>query len=119
MTSTVLRNLVQKSSTRLYPIEVRAPFDEYRGELYNEIEKCIFCSSCSRVCPSQCLTVDKKEGTWHCDAMACVYCGLCVEACPVDCLHQKNTYRAVSQERIEMMMKGTPPKKKSAKKKEE
>ena len=106
MLNNVLENLFSKYSTRMYPAEVRTPFKDFRGELYNDIDDCIFCGMCARKCPSQCIAVDKKEATWVCDAFACVYCGICVEACPVQCLHQKETYRPVSRERVMMNLKG-------------
>ncbi|EPR31591.1 4Fe-4S ferredoxin iron-sulfur binding domain-containing protein [Alkalidesulfovibrio alkalitolerans DSM 16529] len=115
MTTNVLKNLVGRYSTRLYPITTRAAFDAYRGELYNEIEKCIFCQNCARKCPSQCISVDKEIGTWVCDPFACVYCGLCVEACPVNCLHMKSAWRHVATGREMIEMQGTPPKPKKKK----
>lgn len=113
-TKTALGNLLSKHSTRLYPVAVREPFQDVRGELYNEIDKCIFCMKCSRVCPSQCITVDAKAGTWDCDPFACVYCGVCVESCPVNCLHMKTAYRKPVYERETIHMQGQPPKKKAA-----
>lgn len=110
MTGNVLRNLMGKYSTRLYPIEIRPAFEAYRGELYNEIEKCIFCQSCARKCPSQCISIDKEKGIWTCDPFACVYCGLCVEACPVNCLHMKSVHRHVATSREMIEQQGTPPK---------
>jgi formate hydrogenlyase subunit 6/NADH:ubiquinone oxidoreductase subunit I len=117
MSSNVIKNFLSKSSTRLYPFEVRDPFDACRYELYNDIEECIFCGNCQRTCPSQCITVDKTSGVWDCDPFACVYCSICVEACPVHCLHQKKTHREPATERQMIHMQGTPPQpKKKAKK---
>jgi len=109
MTKTVFSNLFSRYATRLHPFVVREPFPDARGELYCEIEKCIFCMTCQRKCPSQCITVDNKAGTWTCDPMACVYCGVCVDNCPVACLHQKQTYRAPTPERLMLSLTGTPP----------
>lgn len=120
MTPNIIRNLLAGRATRNYPFEVREPFTLARGELVNEIEKCIFCGMCQRKCPSQCITVDKDTGTWECDPFACVYCGVCVDTCPVHCLSQKQLHRHVSPEREIITLKGTPPKpKKKAKKAEE
>ena len=110
MTTTVLKNLVTKKSTRPYPFTVREPFAISRGELYNDIDECIFCSTCARKCPSQCITVDKEKGVWTCDPFACVYCGTCVETCPTNCLHHKRTWRPVTAAREMIAMQGTPPK---------
>ena len=84
MTKNVLKNLLGKSVTRLYPVEVREPFKGFRGMLENAIDVCIFCKKCQLVCPSQCITVDLKARTWECDPFACVYCGVCVDNCPVE-----------------------------------
>ena len=107
MTPNVLRNLFTKSSTRLYPKETREAFERSRGELYNEIKDCVFCRTCARKCPSQCITVDKKAALWICDPFACIYCGICVDACKEKCLHQKEDYRVPTPERQTIRLKGT------------
>lgn len=112
MVPTVVKNLISKKSTRPYPFVVREPFPDQRGELYCDIEQCIFCGTCARKCPSQCITVDKEQGLWICDPFACVYCGTCEEVCPTHCLHHKGAWRPVAGERQMIEMKGTPPKKK-------
>lgn len=113
MTKNVVRNLLTKSATRLYPIDVREPFEGYRGRLDNRIEECIFCKTCQVKCPSQCITVDAKAGTWDCDPFACVYCAICVDHCPVHCLFMDNTHRKPSAEREMIHLQGTPKKKKA------
>ncbi|MCM2286487.1 MAG: 4Fe-4S binding protein [Desulfobacula sp.] len=108
MTANILRTLFSKKPTRLYPIEVRTPFEIARGKLVNEIENCNFCSICALKCPSQCISVDKKAATWTCDPFACVYCGICVEACPFKCLHQEQAQRRPAYERQILLKKGLP-----------
>jgi ech hydrogenase subunit F len=120
MTVNVLKNLITKKSTRPYPFVIREPFEISRGELYNVIEECIFCSTCARKCPSQCITVDKEKGIWTCDPLpACtaghawtsVRCTACITSGP----------GVPSPRPGEMItMQGTPPKpkKKAAPKKE-
>ena len=116
MSSNIIRNFLSKSATRLYPYQVREPFENSRYELYNDIDNCIFCKTCEKKCPSQCITVDKHAGVWECDPFACIFCSICVEACPTNCLHQKITHRAPSTEREMIHMEGTPPKPKKKKK---
>jgi ech hydrogenase subunit F len=111
MTPNIMRNLVVKKPTRRYPVEVREPFAKVRGELINDIERCIFCGTCEVKCPSQCLAVDKKSYVWVYDPMACVYCGVCVDTCPAKCLSQKTQYRAPVSERLTIRMQGQPRKK--------
>ena len=93
MTPNIVKNAVSKYATRLYPFEVREPFENVRGNLDIDIDKCIFCKKCSIKCPSGCITVDKKSKTWEVDPYACVYCGICVDACPTDCLFMHPEYR--------------------------
>ncbi|WP_018125732.1 4Fe-4S binding protein [Desulfovibrio oxyclinae] len=119
MTPLVLRNLLTKKATRNYPFEKREPFEGFRGELYNDIDNCIFCGTCSRKCPAQCITVDKKTGLWQCDPFLCVYCGICADTCPTKCLHFYDVHRSPAVERQMIVMHGEPPKPKKKAKKEE
>jgi len=119
MTPNILKNFVSKRATRLYPFEVREPFANFRGELVNDIEACIFCGMCQKKCPSQCITVDRKTGVWECDPCACVYCSVCVDHCPVNCLSMKNDHRKPFAKKFMYTLQGTPPKPKKAAKKDE
>jgi ech hydrogenase subunit F len=113
MTKNIFKNAAAKPATRLHPFVVREPFADARGELYNDIDKCIFCMTCARKCPSQCIEIDAKAGIWTCDPFACVYCGVCVDACPVSCLHQKDQYRAPAGAKFLLVQQGEPPKTKA------
>lgn len=93
MTKTILKNLLTKYATRLYPFHKRETFKHSKGELKIDMEKCILCGVCQMRCPSQCIKVDKQAKTWEVDPFACVYCGVCVDACPVKCLYQESLYR--------------------------
>jgi ech hydrogenase subunit F len=112
MTKNVVTNLLHKSSTRLYPFAVRGHFEGFRGRLDINIDDCIFCRSCMLKCPSQCITVDNKLGTWACEAMSCIYCGVCVDVCPTSCLSMSKEHRAVATERQTMHYQGVIKKKK-------
>jgi len=113
MTKNVLANLLHKSSTRLYPFEVREHFEGYRGRLDINIDECVFCGSCMLKCPSQCITVDKKAGTWECQVMSCVFCGVCVDICPKKCLSMSKEHRSVATERQTMHYQGVVKAKKT------
>ncbi|MCQ4635480.1 4Fe-4S binding protein [Anaerovorax odorimutans] len=56
------------------------------GELTCNLDECIYCGLCSKNCPCDALTVDRKEKVWKVDTDACVSCGACVEKCPKKCL---------------------------------
>jgi formate hydrogenlyase subunit 6/NADH:ubiquinone oxidoreductase subunit I len=113
MLPTVISNLFNPPVTRRYPFTVREPFATARGELINDISRCIFCGTCSRKCPSQCLSVEKDgpDGVWSLDFFACVGCGVCVDACPVNSLSQKPTHRPVAVERGTIVLRGKLPEK--------
>ena len=108
MTKSILRNLFSKKATRLYPNIQRPDFEGYRGEVHNDIEKCIFCKICVLKCPSKCIRVDPKEGLWELDIMACVYCNLCVENCPTKCLSMGTAFRKPFIEPQIQVLRGTP-----------
>jgi ech hydrogenase subunit F len=109
LTPYVLRNLATAKATRRYPRERRSPFEAARGELVNQIEACIFCGTCEAKCPSGCISVDKKAGTWTYDPFSCVFCAVCVDACPAECLRQKTAYLQPRLEKTVVHLKGTPP----------
>ncbi|MBI5581519.1 MAG: 4Fe-4S dicluster domain-containing protein [Deltaproteobacteria bacterium] len=118
MTHNILRNLVVRKSTRRYPFEVREAFDKVRGELVNDIVRCIFCGSCEVRCPSQCIQVDRKAAVWNYDPFACVFCGVCVDICPAKSLSQKTQYLRSVDKRILISMQGELKKKSREKDKE-
>ncbi len=113
-TPTILKNLVNRPATRKYPFVKRAPFEKYRGELYSNVDDCIFCGLCARKCPSVCITVDKKTCLWECDPFACVYCGICVDTCPTKCLHFHDVHRSPATEQSLLTMHGAPKPKRKA-----
>ena len=93
----MFHNLGAKPATILYPTE-KVPVPEgFRGRMAILDEKCIGCSKCAIVCPTQCITmvpserpievkgktiVRKKKPEVH--LFACIRCGLCEEYCPTD-----------------------------------
>ena len=91
---------------------MREPFAKVRGELVNDIDRCIFCGSCEVKCPSRCIEVDKESYRWHYDPFACVYCGVCVDVCPAKSLYQKLDYRKPTVEKSTISLQGQPRKKK-------
>ena len=111
LTPNVLRNFIGHRATRRYPAEVRTPYAGVRGELVNNIDECIFCGTCARKCPAQCLTVDKNEATWEMEFFACVNCGACADACPTKSLSFKGPHRPVTDQRSTIRLKGVVKKK--------
>ena len=114
MTKNVLQNLMGKPSTRLYPFTKREPFERSRGSLDIDPDACIYCGTCAKKCPSQCIEVDVKGRTWACDTFSCVYCSVCVEACPVQCMTMSNATKPPLGERdVTIFYQGKPKEKKA------
>lgn len=59
------------------------------GGLVCDTETCVYCTLCAKQCPSEALTVDRKEKVWKVDKDACTQCGICVDKCPKKCLEIK------------------------------
>jgi len=94
MMENVLKNLVSKPATRMYPIEKREPFKDSRGHIEGcDIEKCIFCGICQRKCPADAIVVNKAEKSWEIDQFKCVICNACVEACPKKCINSSASHK--------------------------
>ncbi|GAB4015062.1 4Fe-4S dicluster domain-containing protein [Spirosoma koreense] len=90
--------------TLQYPHEQLPIPDNGRYRLRNEIEDCIVCDKCAKVCPVDCITIDAIKATeevgrasdgspirlyaakFDIDMAKCCYCGLCTVVCPTECL---------------------------------
>lgn len=89
----VLANLSKRPTTRMYPMIKRRSFDKNRGHLVNDMKKCVLCGMCRRVCPSDCIKVDRQTKTWEYNPFECILCGVCVEKCPKHSLSLDKDYR--------------------------
>ncbi|MEN6316665.1 MAG: 4Fe-4S binding protein [Clostridiaceae bacterium] len=89
MLGNVMKNLVSKPATRMYPVYRRDSFNDTRGCIGINIDSCIFCGLCSRKCPSDAIKVNKNEKTWEMDPFKCVICGACADACPKKSIYLK------------------------------
>lgn len=92
----VLRSLLRRPATRLYPTERAAAAERLRGQLRFDPEKCVGCALCCKECPADALdliTLDKKAKRFviRYDAGRCTFCGQCVVSCRFDCLSMPAT----------------------------
>ncbi|MCS7081574.1 MAG: 4Fe-4S binding protein [Bacteroidetes bacterium] len=87
-----------------YPHEAVPVPDTGRYRLHNDIDDCIGCLKCARICPVDCITIEtikavedlgttsngQKKRLWiarfDIDMAKCCYCGLCTMVCPTECL---------------------------------
>jgi NAD(P)H-quinone oxidoreductase subunit I len=94
-------HLRRRPITVQYPYEKLIPSERYRGRIHYELDKCIACEVCVRVCPINLPVVDwvmnkvtkKKElRNYSIDFGVCIFCGNCVEYCPTNCLSMTEEY---------------------------
>jgi NADH-quinone oxidoreductase subunit I len=93
-----------------YPLEKIPVPDVGRYRLYMETEDCIGCDQCARICPVDCITIEKVKATedlgltsdgskkkfylptFDIDMAKCCYCGLCTVVCPTECIIMTRSY---------------------------
>jgi len=86
MLPTILKNLFTGYATRLYPVQVREPFENARGHVVFLDDKCTMCGVCALRCPSVAITTDKEKNELTFYPLRCIVCEVCVQACPSDAI---------------------------------
>lgn len=84
----ILRILFKKPMTLKFPREFLEPVKGYRGKHFLNLEKCIGCGMCSRVCPNNAIEMVEFNGK-KCPQIhlgKCCFCELCAESCPTKAL---------------------------------
>lgn len=108
----------QSISTLQYPKETMPVPPRGRYQLHNDIDNCIVCDKCVKICPVNCITIEAirsptligktKDGKakriypakFDIDMSKCCFCGLCTVVCPTKCLTMSGNY-AYSTDNIE------------------
>ena len=93
-----------------YPKEVLPVPAIGRYKLHNEIDDCIVCDKCAKICPVDCIDIEPirsvdeigktSDGTskriyvakFDIDMAKCCFCGLCTTVCPTECLTMTDDY---------------------------
>lgn len=96
--------------TLQYPHESIPVPDHGRYRLHNEIEDCIVCDKCAKICPVNCIEIEPiravdeigktSDGSskriypakFDIDMGKCCFCGLCTTVCPTECLTMTKEY---------------------------
>jgi NADH-quinone oxidoreductase subunit I len=97
-------------ATIQYPHQLLPVPDNGRYRLHNEIDDCIVCDKCAKVCPVNCIEIEPikaveeigktSDGTpkriyaakFDIDMAKCCFCGLCTTVCPTECLTMTKVY---------------------------
>lgn len=93
-----------------YPRESMPVPDNGRYRLHNEIDDCIVCDKCAKICPVDCIEIEgilapkefgkTSDGSskrihaakFDIDMGKCCFCGLCTTVCPTECLTMTKAY---------------------------
>jgi formate hydrogenlyase subunit 6/NADH:ubiquinone oxidoreductase subunit I len=77
---------------------VEGIWGNYRGAIGLDVDACISCGICARICPDKCITYvefpgrDKNKKVPQVDFGLCMFCGLCEEHCPKSCIFLTTEY---------------------------
>jgi len=89
----LLQNMFSKPMTVRFPHESIPIPDRYRGEHVYDIDNCISCGLCAKICPNRAIEMVKISEEYKdkypkkypkIDLGKCCFCGLCEDICPKD-----------------------------------
>ena len=109
--SITLPYIFRRPYTLQYPEEVPELPPSERGLHNFEIDKCIACYQCAKICPVDCIAIE-AEGkgktarirVFEIDYTKCLFCALCCEPCPTECIHMGPTFNLVGYTRDEVII---------------
>jgi NADH-quinone oxidoreductase subunit I len=99
------------TNTIQYPKQQLPSPEVGRYQLDVEIDDCIVCDLCAKICPVNCIDIESIKSTegaigetsdgskkmlyaakFDIDMAKCMYCGLCTIVCPTECIVMTNQY---------------------------
>src|SRR3569833_1616812 len=101
---------MEGTNTIQYPKQQLPVPEVGRYQLDVEIDDCIVCDLCAKICPVACIDIEsikatevigqtsdgspkrKKAAKFDIDMAKCMYCGLCTIVCPTECIVMTNQY---------------------------
>lgn len=104
--------LFRPAITLQYPLDKWELPVNARGILFNNVDDCIGCFKCARICPVQCIYIDTVKALpeedlgkasvgnpirqhlirFDIDMFKCCYCDFCTTVCPTECLYMTDDY---------------------------
>jgi len=104
----VLKHLFKKAVTLEYPEKKLEPNDNFRG--LPEVNGCIGCLTCTRVCPANAIEVSKDEKekiTISFDIKKCIFCGNCAYYCPKNAIRMSKKYELADSDKNKLSVSYT------------
>lgn len=104
------------TNTIQYPSQQLPVPEVGRYQLFVEMDDCIVCDLCAKICPVDCIDIEAIKATeaigqtsdgttkrlyaakFDIDMAKCMYCGLCTVVCPTECIIMTNQYDKSVQE---------------------
>lgn len=102
---------LEDTNTIQYPKQALPSPEVGRYQLDVEIDDCIVCDLCAKICPVNCIDIESIKSTegsigetsdgskkllyaakFDIDMAKCMYCGLCTIVCPTECIVMTNQY---------------------------
>ncbi|WEA03394.1 4Fe-4S binding protein [Mucilaginibacter sp. SJ] len=108
--SNYFKQLEYGTNTIQYPKQQLPVPEVGRYQLDVEMDDCIVCDLCAKVCPVNCIDIESIKATeaigqtsdgttkrlyaakFDIDMAKCMYCGLCTIVCPTECITMTNQY---------------------------
>jgi len=100
----MLRMLVKKPDTILYPAQKAHVEEHFRGALKFDQALCIGCKLCMKVCPSAAIEIERVSETEkvyqaYVRMDRCIFCGQCVDTCPKKALENTENFELASTDK--------------------
>jgi formate hydrogenlyase subunit 6/NADH:ubiquinone oxidoreductase subunit I len=114
MAAEVLRNVIRKPATVLYPAERQEMPRDFRGKIRFIAARCVGCKLCQKDCPANALVIEKVgdkrfQAVFHLDR--CIFCAQCVDSCNKEAMESTPEYELATLDRstLQVTYDAPPP----------
>lgn len=101
-----LWHIFTKPATTKYPfVKPKLP-EDYRGKQEFDINLCISCGLCSRVCPAKAIEMVEINGKKYpqFDLNKCIFCYQCAESCPKNAIKSSDFFELATTDKSSLVM---------------